>query len=299
MNKKKAIIAIVLIFIVGISFFLFHPHTYAIVEQITPTCTESGSATHKCWCGKSYTETVPAIGHNYEKEITKEATCTENGLATFTCSNCGDSYTEDIISTEHNYIKKTADIDIDNCLKYVCANCQDSYVEEHEFSYSDYDTVTHYKCEKCWFIMYSFNRIGTGELYAVKDSTKLYSRPYADDAYIITNLNQNDCFNWVGSCNGYGDDYKTIYFVVENDDYEYAFLNADDVSVEKIATSSSNKGTISQSSNQQQPAKAEESNQGQPQQQESNNTGSGVPGLSFLGQAGDGNCGETGINWDF
>ena len=143
--------------------------------------------------------------------------------------------------------------------------------------------------------MYSFNRIGTGELYAVKDSTKLYSRPYADDAYIITNLNQNDCFNWVGSCNGYGDDYKTVYFVVENDDYEYAFLNADDVSVEKIATSSSNKGTSSQSSSQQ-----------QPQQQASNNTGgdsnqgisSGVPGLPPM-EVPTPQTPTQEINWDF
>ena len=38
--------------------------------------------------------------HNYISEITKEATCTEAGITTYTCE-CGDSYTEEIPKLEH------------------------------------------------------------------------------------------------------------------------------------------------------------------------------------------------------
>ena len=38
--------------------------------------------------------------HSYTSEVTKEATCTEAGITTYTCE-CGDSYTEEIPKTEH------------------------------------------------------------------------------------------------------------------------------------------------------------------------------------------------------
>ena len=42
--------------------------------------------------------------HSYTAEITKEPTCTEKGVKTFTCS-CGDSYTEDIPATGiHSFV---------------------------------------------------------------------------------------------------------------------------------------------------------------------------------------------------
>lgn len=41
-------------------------------------------------------------GHDYKSEITKEATCTQDGEMTFTCTNCGDTYTETISATQHN-----------------------------------------------------------------------------------------------------------------------------------------------------------------------------------------------------
>ncbi|WP_371278872.1 hypothetical protein [Anaerostipes sp.] len=38
------------------------------------------------------------------KEIsTKEATCSETGVKTYTCSRCGGTKTEDIPKTKHNY----------------------------------------------------------------------------------------------------------------------------------------------------------------------------------------------------
>lgn len=98
-------------------------HTHKYVESITkePTCTEAGEKTYTCDCGDSYTETIPAKGHNYKdgtctdcgekdpnhvhsytESITKEPTCTEAGEKTYTCV-CGDSYTETIPAKGHNY----------------------------------------------------------------------------------------------------------------------------------------------------------------------------------------------------
>ena len=40
--------------------------------------------------------------HNYTAAVTKEATCAEEGVTTYTCS-CGDSYTESIPTTGHSF----------------------------------------------------------------------------------------------------------------------------------------------------------------------------------------------------
>ena len=39
-------------------------------------------------------EPVKTCDHVYESKVTKEATCTEAGVMTYTCSVCQDSYTE-------------------------------------------------------------------------------------------------------------------------------------------------------------------------------------------------------------
>ena len=110
-----------------------------------PTCTSEGTRTFTCDCGDTYTESIPATGHNfgsytynndatensdgtetakcsdceekdtrtaagtklahthsYSAKVTKEATCSEVGVTTYTCS-CGDSYTESIPTTGHSF----------------------------------------------------------------------------------------------------------------------------------------------------------------------------------------------------
>ncbi len=41
--------------------------------------------------------------HHYEETITKEASCTEDGIKTYICSECKDSYTEKIPANGHTY----------------------------------------------------------------------------------------------------------------------------------------------------------------------------------------------------
>ena len=47
------------------------------------------------------TFTITECSHNYESETTKEATCSEEGIMTYTCSKCGDTYTESIDKLAH------------------------------------------------------------------------------------------------------------------------------------------------------------------------------------------------------
>ena len=75
-----------------------HKYSSAIAQEAT--CTETGVATYTCSrCGDSYTETVAALGH---EEVTDEgfaATCTEDGLTEG--SHCGRC---DIVLTEQETI---------------------------------------------------------------------------------------------------------------------------------------------------------------------------------------------------
>ena len=82
-------------------------HDY--VETVTEaTCTEDGSATYTCSvCGNTYTEVIPAAGHTYTDVVTKP-TCTEDGYTTHTCSVCGDTYTDSTVSKlGHNFNEGT------------------------------------------------------------------------------------------------------------------------------------------------------------------------------------------------
>ncbi len=75
-------------------------HAYSIVV-IPPTCTEEGYTAHTCAnCGASYTtDHVAALGHQYKTTIL-DPTCTEAGLITNTCY-CGDTYTEALPALGH------------------------------------------------------------------------------------------------------------------------------------------------------------------------------------------------------
>ena len=114
-------------------------HQYNAFVTKKPTCKEAGVKTFACKCGDSYTEpisklahtpqtitipatctengssyqicsecreplgevtVIPANGHQYNAVVTKETTCKETGVKTFTCK-CGDTYTETIAKLAH------------------------------------------------------------------------------------------------------------------------------------------------------------------------------------------------------
>lgn len=78
------------------------------------TCTEDGEITYTCTvCGDTYTEAIPATGHDYDLDgvVTAEPTCTEDGAITYTCTVCGETYVEAIPATGHSYGKGVITMD--------------------------------------------------------------------------------------------------------------------------------------------------------------------------------------------
>ena len=83
-------------------------------DRVEPTCCEPGTAEIRCTvCNELLkTETLAATGHgdvegkDYEWRVTKEPTCTENGVETKYCLNTGDSMgeTRAIPATGHQHL---------------------------------------------------------------------------------------------------------------------------------------------------------------------------------------------------
>lgn len=102
------------------------------------TCTEPEITTYKCIRTDAYdgyvcdkkkkVETKPALGHAWDVEkITKEATCSETGVKTYTCKTCGETKTEEIPKTKHDYeehVVKAPTCTEKGISYYVCKNCR-------------------------------------------------------------------------------------------------------------------------------------------------------------------------------
>ncbi len=101
-----------------------HQYVEAVTSQ--PDCENDGLKTFTCFCGSTYTEKIPAKGHNpgdaatcenaqscltcgkelaaslghvYSSVVTSP-TCTEGGFTTHTCSRCGHSYKDSEIAAK-------------------------------------------------------------------------------------------------------------------------------------------------------------------------------------------------------
>ena len=76
-------------------------------NEVKATCTTKGHYEKVVCCTVCNKELsreqvdVEATGHDYESDVTKEATCTTAGEKTFTCNNCSDAYTEAIEALGH------------------------------------------------------------------------------------------------------------------------------------------------------------------------------------------------------
>ncbi len=104
-------------------------HSYTSRVTQAATCTTQGVRTYTCSCGYAYTEKIAATSHSYQTTVVAP-TCTTGGYTLYTCSNCGDSYQGNITaSTSHSYKSVVVD---PTCLSngytnYTCSICGDSY----------------------------------------------------------------------------------------------------------------------------------------------------------------------------
>ena len=84
-------------------------HTEVIDKAVPATCTTDGKTegSHCYVCGeviKAQT-VIKATGHKYDDgKITKQPTCTETGVKTYTCSECGATKTETIKANGHTEV---------------------------------------------------------------------------------------------------------------------------------------------------------------------------------------------------
>ena len=103
-------------------------HDYRQTASTAATCTEAGSVTYTCAdCGDSYTETVPALGHDY-------AAADDAGDTIYTCTRCGETKTETIPKLTHEHSYKAV-VTAPTCTEkgyttHTCA-CGDSYVDTY------------------------------------------------------------------------------------------------------------------------------------------------------------------------
>ena len=67
----------------------------------TITVTDSNKKTYKCVI--TVTNKKPTHTHSYTAKVTTPATCTTNGVKTYTCKNCGKIKTVTIEKADHNY----------------------------------------------------------------------------------------------------------------------------------------------------------------------------------------------------
>ena len=70
-----------------------HTHSYTSQTTTEATCTKKGVLTYTCSCGDSYTEEIPALGHDEKTHQAQAPTCTEIGWAEYvTCKREGCEY---------------------------------------------------------------------------------------------------------------------------------------------------------------------------------------------------------------
>lgn len=133
----KRILSLILALIMCLSLFIV---AFADGEE------EGGQGGH----GTETTDPVdPPHTHQYTEKVTKEATCTEAGEKTFTCS-CGDSYTEPIAALGHSYGTWTDNGNGTHSHSCTRSGCTEKETKNHSGSSYESDATNHWKkCSEC------------------------------------------------------------------------------------------------------------------------------------------------------
>ncbi len=83
-----------------------NPKENTMTTNSNNTTTNSGSSKENT----TPKQEQPTHTHSYTSSVTKNPTCTEEGVKTYTCSSCGASYTESIPSSGHQWTTTTETI---------------------------------------------------------------------------------------------------------------------------------------------------------------------------------------------
>lgn len=109
-----------------------HTHSYTASEKVGQDATHLSQGYKFCYCvcGESIRQVIPKTTEHRYTSSTVEATCTEDGLITYSCP-CGHKYTE-VIPAGHKFEGNNAACE--NC-DYVCScNCHKTGIVKFFFS---------------------------------------------------------------------------------------------------------------------------------------------------------------------
>ena len=78
-----------------------HVHSWRQLSRTEPTCTKEGSVIYVCSCGETKTETLPALGHDWDSgRIWQDDSYPGGKKLRFTCQRCGYTWDEAIPQEE-------------------------------------------------------------------------------------------------------------------------------------------------------------------------------------------------------
>ena len=158
-------------------------------EQILETSIVRDARAHTLYAHWQEEE-EPAHIHSYEEKITKKATCTEDGLKTFTCSECGDYYTEIIKAGGHRYsewkVTEKPSCQKEGTEQRICEECgtvekRTSGKTEHDYK----DKVIEPTCTSFGYTEHVCTMCG--------DSYKDSYRNYADHTIVTDKAREASC----------------------------------------------------------------------------------------------------------
>lgn len=136
---------------------------YEVTDEEIPYYITATDGANVVYCGTADEPNV-IVPHYLTRKITKKATCTEDGVITYTCTECNESYTEKIPATGHKYndVVTEASCDKGGYTLHTCANCGDTYKDDftaptgHKYTKTtvkqpscDTDGVSVYTCDTC------------------------------------------------------------------------------------------------------------------------------------------------------
>ncbi len=111
-----------------------HVHAWGEGETVEEgACEAHGRVKYTCECGETRTEVVPAFGHDLPMNgtISKEPTCTEDGVETYTCRVCGEGMEKKLNAIGHSYVLGEA---VDGYAATICASCNDECLGERQYA---------------------------------------------------------------------------------------------------------------------------------------------------------------------
>ena len=187
-------------------------HTPVAVPAKAATCTETGlTEGSKCkTCGVTLVkqEVTPALDHDWDNgKVTTPATCTKDGVRTYTCKrDSSHTYTEAIAATGHVYTEKVVPptCESDGCTIFTCNNCGDIYTGNvtaklgHDYKLKDHKDAT---CTEAGYDYYECSR----------DASHHYTEPIAKTGHdytekVVPPTCESDGYT-IFTCNNCGDIY--------------------------------------------------------------------------------------------